>query len=132
MRLVTYQHEGQIRTGAQLDGQIIDLNRAYRAALQRTRNEDELAVADVRVPTDMVDLLRGGATSLKAAQQALAFAQGQREVDKTLNQRGIVYATESVELLSPVLRPDKVVCLGLNYRDHAAESSMAAKIRDSM
>src|SRR5947209_8581495 len=125
MRLVTYQREGQVRVGAQLDGQIVDLNRAYRAALQHVKSEDELAVADVRVPSDMIDLLRGGEASLKAAQQALAFVQGQREVDKTLGQRGIAYATESVSLLSPILRPGKLVCLGLNYRDHAAESGMA-------
>lgn len=27
-------------------------------------------------------------------------------------------------LLAPVLRPSKVICIGLNYRDHAAESGM--------
>jgi acylpyruvate hydrolase len=124
MRLVTYQREGQVRVGAQLAGQVVDLNRAYRAALQQADNADELAVADVRVPTDMLDLLRGGDTSLKAAQQALAFAQGQL-ANKTLSLRGIVYAMESVSLLSPVLHPGKLVCLGLNYRDHAAESGMA-------
>lgn len=29
-----------------------------------------------------------------------------------------------VELLSPVLHPDKILCIGLNYRDHAIESHM--------
>lgn len=29
-----------------------------------------------------------------------------------------------VELLSPVLRPGKILCVGLNYRDHAVESNM--------
>ncbi|SRR5579884_341927 len=124
MRLVTYQREGQVRVGAQLAEQVVDLNRAYRGALQQAGNVDELAVADVRVPTDMLGLLSGGEASLKAAQQALAFAQGQL-ADKTVGQRGIVYAMESVSLLSPVLRPGKLVCLGLNYRDHAAESGMA-------
>lgn len=51
MRLVTYQREGQARTGAQLDEQVVDLNRAYRVALQHTGDDDELAVADARVPT---------------------------------------------------------------------------------
>jgi len=26
--------------------------------------------------------------------------------------------------LPPVLRPEKIICIGLNYRDHAAESKM--------
>ena len=126
MRLVTYQHEGQSRSGAQLDKWIIDLNRAYHATIQHSGNEDELAVADLRVPPDMIGLLRGGDTSLKAAQQALAFVRRQLEVNgNTLNQQGIVYALERISLLHPVLHPSKVICLGLNYRDHAAEQGMA-------
>ena len=126
MRLVTYQHEGQSRTGAQLDEQVVDLNRAYHAALRHMGNEDELAVADVRVPTDMIGLLRGGDTSLRAAQQAVAFVRSQLEGnDKTLSLQGITYAIDHVSLLPPVMRPGKVVCLGLNYRDHAAEAGMA-------
>ncbi len=126
MRLVTYQHEGQSRIGAQLDEQIIDLNRAYQASLYRANDTGELAVADLRVPTDMISLLRGGDTSLRAAQQALIFVRRQLEGNgNTLNQQGIVYAIDSVSLLQPVLRPGKVICLGLNYRDHAAEAGMA-------
>lgn len=126
MRLVTYQHEGQSRTGALLDEQIVDLNRAYHATVLHTGNEDELVVADMRVPADMIGLLRGGDTSLRAAQQAVAFVRSQLEVNgKALNQQGIVYAIEDVSLLPPVLHPGKVICLGLNYRDHAAEAGMA-------
>ena len=33
---------------------------------------------------------------------------------------------EEVELLSPVLTPSKIVCLGLNYRSHAEEAGMQA------
>jgi 2,4-didehydro-3-deoxy-L-rhamnonate hydrolase len=32
---------------------------------------------------------------------------------------------ESVRLGPPVARPGKIICIGLNYRDHAAESNMA-------
>lgn len=33
----------------------------------------------------------------------------------------------SVKLLAPVLKPAKILCIGLNYRDHAAESKMDVK-----
>ncbi len=126
MRLVTYRREGQCRTGAQLDEQVVDLNRAYRAALQHTGDDDELVVADARVPIDMTGLLRGGDTSLRAAQQAVAFVRNQLEGNgKILKQQGVVYATDDISLLPPVVRPSKVICLGLNYRDHAAEAGMA-------
>jgi acylpyruvate hydrolase len=126
MRLVTYHREGQSRIGAQIDRQIIDLNRAYRAMLRHWGNDDELAVADARVPADMIGLLQGGETSLKAAQEALAFVGSQLGVgDRPDNLDGIVYAIDQISLLPPVLRPGKVICLGLNYRDHAAESGFA-------
>jgi 2-keto-4-pentenoate hydratase/2-oxohepta-3-ene-1,7-dioic acid hydratase in catechol pathway len=35
-----------------------------------------------------------------------------------------VVGLADVRLLAPVPRPGKVVCIGLNYRDHAAESNM--------
>jgi acylpyruvate hydrolase len=125
MRLVTYQHESQPRSGVLLDEQVVDLNRAYHAMLKQAGNEDELAVADVRIPTDIIGILRGGDTALRAAQQAITFVRSQfKGNDKTLNRQGIVYAIDDVTLLPPVLRPGKVICLGLNYRDHAAEASM--------
>ena len=34
-------------------------------------------------------------------------------------------ALESVRLLAPVPDPEKIICLGLNYRDHAAETGQA-------
>jgi 2-keto-4-pentenoate hydratase/2-oxohepta-3-ene-1,7-dioic acid hydratase in catechol pathway len=36
--------------------------------------------------------------------------------------QGPAYALSSVKLMAPVPRPPKVICVGLNYRDHAAES----------
>ncbi len=125
MRLVTYQRAGLARTGAQLDEQIVDLNHAHRAALQAAGNAEELAVADLRVPTDMVGLLQGGQAALQAAQQAVAFVQKRLPEDaQTLKAQGLLVALDEVALLSPVLNPSKVICLGLNYRDHAIESGM--------
>ncbi len=37
---------------------------------------------------------------------------------------GRVLAFEDVRLTAPVPRPGKVICIGLNYRDHAIESNM--------
>ncbi len=126
MRLVTYEHEGQARTGALLGESVVDLNRAYRTALRHLGNVNELAVADLRLPIDMVSLLNGGEASLSAAGRAVTFVQERLAAeDKTLGAQGILYAAEHITLLPPVLHPGKVVCLGLNYRDHAAESSMA-------
>jgi len=42
----------------------------------------------------------------------------------TLRPQGPALPLDAVELLAPVPRPGKVICVGLNYRDHAAESGM--------
>jgi 2-keto-4-pentenoate hydratase/2-oxohepta-3-ene-1,7-dioic acid hydratase in catechol pathway len=52
----------------------------------------------------------------------------QRADDRTVEQwkkHGKVTAIEDVVLCAPVPRPGKLICIGLNYRDHAAESNMA-------
>jgi 2-keto-4-pentenoate hydratase/2-oxohepta-3-ene-1,7-dioic acid hydratase in catechol pathway len=51
----------------------------------------------------------------------------QRADDKTVEQwkkNGKVYGLDDVKLCPPIPRPGKLVCIGLNYRDHAAESNM--------
>jgi 2-keto-4-pentenoate hydratase/2-oxohepta-3-ene-1,7-dioic acid hydratase in catechol pathway len=35
------------------------------------------------------------------------------------------FPAASVNLLAPIQRPPKIICIGLNYRDHAAESKLA-------
>jgi 2-keto-4-pentenoate hydratase/2-oxohepta-3-ene-1,7-dioic acid hydratase in catechol pathway len=48
--------------------------------------------------------------------------------DKTVAQwmkGGRVVALEEARLTAPVPRPGKLICIGANYRDHAAESGMA-------
>ena len=48
--------------------------------------------------------------------------------DKTVAQwmkQGRVVALEEAHLCAPVPRPGKLICIGLNYRDHAAEQGVA-------
>lgn len=41
------------------------------------------------------------------------------------NQASLPKVAESVRLGAPLQRPSKIICIGLNYKDHAAESNMA-------
>ena len=41
-----------------------------------------------------------------------------------MRSNGAILPRTQVKLLAPVPRPGKVLCIGLNYRDHAAESKM--------
>jgi acylpyruvate hydrolase len=115
MKLVTYSWQGQAALGALSADRVVDLRRAYEAALRRCGDADELAVAGLRVPGDLPGLLRGGAASMAAARRALRFVEEQGKAD------GTSHPLADVELLAPVARPGKVVCVGLNYRSHLAE-----------
>jgi acylpyruvate hydrolase len=103
--------------GALSHDRVVDLHRAHRTALLSSRDSDELAVADLRVPTNLLGLLQGGARSIAAARQALAFSEQQGTPDH------VSHRIADVELLAPVPRPGKVVCVGLNYHSHLGEIS---------
>jgi acylpyruvate hydrolase len=118
MKLVTYSWQGHVALGALSNNLVVDLRRAHRAALCHAGDEDELAVADLRVPADLFGLLRGGAVSMAAARRALTFVEEQRAMDHTA---GLWHSVADVEILAPILCPAKVVCVGLNYRSHLAE-----------
>lgn len=118
MKLVTYSWKGHVALGALSNEQAVDLHRAYAAAVRHWGDEDELAVADLRVPGDLLGLLRGGEASMAAARRALKFVEEQGVANQG---EGLCYPLAEVEFLAPIQRPGKVVCVGLNYRSHLAE-----------
>ena len=72
-------------------------------------------------------LLEKGAVSLREAGHAdmlsvLASGREGRSAIETYAQNAPTIPLQSVRLLAPVPRPPKMICVGLNYRDHAAES----------
>jgi acylpyruvate hydrolase len=117
MKLVAYSWKGTVALGALAHDRVVDLRRAYAAALRHQGDADELAVADLRVPGELSGLLRGGAASMAAARRALRFVEEQG-ADRG---ESVWCPPAEVELLAPVLRPGKVICVGLNYRSHLAE-----------
>jgi 2-keto-4-pentenoate hydratase/2-oxohepta-3-ene-1,7-dioic acid hydratase in catechol pathway len=72
----------------------------------------DLNLADPEVPSCMKQLLGQGQDGLQRARAALA--------------RGQPMPKAGVRLLAPVPHPQKVICIGLNYADHAKESGVAA------
>ncbi len=67
-----------------------------------------LAEGDAGFPGTLQSLIRSGGDALSRAGQALASAPA---VD-----------LGAVTLLPPLSDPEKIVCIGLNYKDHSAES----------
>jgi len=124
MRLVTYSERGRTSVGAIEDGWILDIPQAYAELLRRQGVTDATGRAQAECPPDMVLLLaRDG---LGRAAEAIAFAREQLAQDKeSAVARGLAVAADApaVRLRAPLLRPGKIICLGLNYADHAKETN---------
>ena len=94
MKLISYQSERGPRVAVALSEGIVDVQDA-----------------DSRLPSDMLSLLAGGSDALAQAQQAAVAAPAEARL-----------AVDAVKLLAPIPRPGKVICVGLNYKDHAKET----------
>ncbi|XP_030628066.1 fumarylacetoacetate hydrolase domain-containing protein 2A isoform X2 [Chanos chanos] len=70
----------------------------------------DLKTFDPSMPTTMREFLETGERGIECAQRALTSGQ-------------CVVSRSEVKLLSPVTGPDKVVCVGMNYRDHCLEQN---------
>ena len=79
------------------------------AATDGTRPFHGLSLEDPRAPGDLLALLRRGGTALAEAGRLLLDAGDPLDLD-------------DVALLPPIATPGKIICIGLNYADHSAES----------
>jgi acylpyruvate hydrolase len=124
MRLVTYSERGRTSIGVLEDGWILDIPQAYTELLRQQGVADAAGRALAECPPDMVLLLaRDG---LGRAREAVAFAREALARDREgALQRGLAVAADApgVRLRAPLQRPGKIICLGLNYADHARETN---------
>lgn len=123
MRLVTFRNSrGESRLGASVDGTIVDLNTACRAALEKRGDSRPEETARALLPPDMIAFLDGGERALAAAREALNFVNAMQS--GAAAEHGISSPAGSLQLCAPVPRPRKLILVGLNYRDHAEEAKM--------
>jgi 2-keto-4-pentenoate hydratase/2-oxohepta-3-ene-1,7-dioic acid hydratase in catechol pathway len=94
MKLATFTWSGATRTGVVVGDEIVDLS-----------------TAAPDLPVGMLELLEAGPAAIQRAERAAASASTRIPLD-------------DAHLLAPVLRPPKILAVGLNYADHVAESGM--------
>jgi acylpyruvate hydrolase len=113
MRLVSFTPQGanEISAGIQTTGGV---GEAWRIA--------ELAgISDLSAKQVSTRVLLG-LTRTELASIAAAAESSQ----ETLKAEGLLHPNGTVQLGPPIPDPQKIVCLGLNYRDHAAEAGLTA------
>jgi acylpyruvate hydrolase len=106
MQIITFQAHGRTRWGALQDGHAIDLNAAHAGR-----------GLDMFLAPSVLDFIRSGQAAWNAARETLAWLDGKRLPEVTFD-------LDDVRLLAPIPRPGKVVCIGLNYMDHARETGV--------
>ena len=94
MKIVTFRRDG----GAPEAGGVLD--------------ERVVSLSEAGYP-DVISLLGQGAGALARVEEWVHSAPA-----------NAVAELASVQLMAPVPRPPKLICVGLNYRDHAIESNM--------
>jgi acylpyruvate hydrolase len=128
MRLTMFSAASAPRLGAVVGDLVIDLSAAH-AAFRATTGDDCVSQPLVRalVPEDSLEFLRGGHRSREAAAETLAWLAALPDGGASaVGPWGelLAHALDAVQLLSPILHPRKIVCVGLNYRDHAEEQGI--------
>jgi 2-keto-4-pentenoate hydratase/2-oxohepta-3-ene-1,7-dioic acid hydratase in catechol pathway len=113
LKLVTYIYQETARLGAIIDGNVVDLAQAYADCLSCI-NPD--APPD-EFPKDMLTLLQGGWDTWQTLVATVEYAESLSEAD-------FIYAMPDVQLGPPLDNPSKIVCVGLNYHDHAREQGV--------
>ena len=98
MRLVTYQSEGRVRPGI-VSGADVVLDLSSQGF------------------TTMLDVIESGEEGLARVEDFVRASPASARVPLS-----------GVKLMAPIPRPRKLICVGLNYRDHATETG--AKIPD--
>jgi len=93
MRFITFQHNGGQKLGVRDDGDVIDLSRAAPD-----------------LPTELVELIKLGEPGMERVRKAIDGAD-----------RSARLPLADITYLPPTRRAGKIICLGLNYADHAAE-----------
>lgn len=92
MKLITFTESATTRVGAVVDDKVIDLGSA-----------------DSRLNIDMLTLLQGGEPLMALAQETVRTAEPS-------------YFLSDVRLEAPILRPGKILAIGMNYKAHADEA----------
>jgi len=119
LKLVAFKVHDEERIGALEKEIVTDLNLAHQLYLSE---RGETATTLDSFPSTTINFLKLGERATKYASNLVAFARELRKKRSGKSERRKVLLNVSdVRILAPVPLPPKIICLGLNYRDHAQE-----------
>ena len=105
MKLLTYQEEGQVKLGIKTDSGVLDVERAGN-----TYNQV--------VPKTIEAVMHGGNQYLNVLDSLIKVALEEQNSSLFLEEESLTFGPA-------VPNPGKIICVGVNYKEHAEESKMA-------
>jgi acylpyruvate hydrolase len=136
MKLVTFESGDEDRVGALQGDFVVDialLIKSLRSGSLDVGLQPGLIEAVKMVftgrpgPFHMIDLLERGEAWRRALGEILETVTASREPLRL--PQGVCMPLERVRLRAPLLRPGKIVCVGLNYESHRAEQGIKSPAR---
>ncbi|MEH7073478.1 fumarylacetoacetate hydrolase family protein [Neobacillus drentensis] len=117
MKLLTYSSKNNpLRLGVLVDEHtIVDPQQAYIELLKDRGQERADEIANALVPQNQTEFIAGGDLALQTANEAVNYAL------ENSQQTAAIYKKENVQIGPPVLKPNKIICVGLNYKNHILE-----------
>lgn len=109
MKLMTFMKDGEYRTGVKREEGVLDL----AAAVQGSASGEP-------IPTTVREVIAGGEGAREAVE---AFIERLESRDPE-QYRAYLNHEDELSLGPCVTDPEKLICIGLNYRKHAEESNM--------
>lgn len=114
MRLITFSTEAD---NWRLPHLAIELNDRYLLHCERLFDAQDC-------PTNHLAWLNAEAPWFERAREVYESLAGNENAIEEANKKDWLIPRQEAYWLAPVPRPGKLICIGLNYRDHAAESNM--------
>ncbi|WP_188456980.1 fumarylacetoacetate hydrolase family protein [Virgibacillus oceani] len=117
MKIVSYKLKGKpgsYRVGCVMDGNVIDLQESYLAFLSSKNNKDAVHLIDQLLPSEPHAFFSMGAAAVERAREACDYITKNGD-------SGVMLYFEEVSLAIPNPAPSKIICVGKNYAEHAAE-----------
>ncbi|WP_311212324.1 MULTISPECIES: fumarylacetoacetate hydrolase family protein [unclassified Arthrobacter] len=108
MKIVSYHHESGVRGGVLIDDAVYDLELLLQGSTEAIHGATTSVREFLSLYGDRIPAISSGITAL-ASEDPVAR----------------VGALNEVRLTTPITDPAKVLCIGLNYKDHVAETGRA-------
>jgi 2-keto-4-pentenoate hydratase/2-oxohepta-3-ene-1,7-dioic acid hydratase in catechol pathway len=117
LKLLTFLLGSSVRLGVVLENAFVaDLGLAYQTFLESHEGESSEPLSDF--PADVSSLIQSDAQVWQAALDTEARL---KSTDQDASTSSFIHPASQIRVIAPLSRPSKIVCVGLNYRDHCRE-----------